>query len=160
MKNQSAKVFVVEDNLIYQNLLTYDLSAKGFNVTAFTNGEDAIALLHQLPDVVILDYKLAGGMNGMDVLKAIKSINPSIQVIILSAQSDLEVAINTLKYGAFDYVEKTDAATTETINIINRFVSIKSEAEMLLKRKAFARKSLFMTGLLALILTGVFTLLL
>ncbi len=160
MKNQPAKVFVVEDNLIYQNLLTYDISATGFDVTAFTNGEDAIALLHQLPDVVVLDYKLSGGMNGMDVLKAIKSINPSIQVIILSAQSDLEVAINTLKYGAFDYVEKTDSAPTEIINIINRFISIKSEAELLLKRKAFARKSLFMTGLLALILTGVFTLLL
>lgn len=160
MKNQSAKVFVVEDNLIYQNLLTYDLSAAGFEVSSFTNGEDVIALLHQLPDVVVLDYKLAGTMNGMDVLKAIKSINPDIQVIILSAQSDLEVAINTLKYGAFDYVEKTDSAPIEIINIINRFISVKSEAELLLKRKAFARKSLFMTGLLALILTGVFALLL
>lgn len=160
MKNQPVKVFVVEDNLIYQNLLTYDLSANGFDVIAFTKGEDVIAALHQLPDVVILDYKLAGSMNGMDVLKGIKSINPGIQVIILSAQSDLEVAINTLKYGAFDYVEKTDQASAEIINIITRFIALKNEAAASHRKKIIARRSLVMTGVLALLLTGVLTLLL
>lgn len=159
MKNKSPNVFIVEDNLIFQHLLSYELSSKGLDVTAFTKGEDAISALHHSPDVVVLDYSLEGTMNGMDVLKAIKSINASIQVIILSAQSDLEVAINTLKYGAFDYVEKTDNATNEIITIINKFIAIQKEAESTLRKKQLVKASVLMASVITILIVSAFKLL-
>ena len=59
--------------------------------------------------VVLLDHNL-GSMQGVDILKNIKSLNPNIQVIILSAQVKMRVAITSLKFGAYDYVEKNDFA--------------------------------------------------
>ena len=59
-------------------------------------------------------------MNGIEVLKKIKKINPSIEVIMLSAQERMKVAVNSIQFGAFDYVIKTDLAMRRIVDLVNR----------------------------------------
>lgn len=158
MKNQKPNIFIVEDNLVYQNILRFDLERLGNNIHSFTKGEDVLTQLHLNPEIVILDYRLEGDMSGMDVLKAIKSINPDIQVIILSSQEDIETAINTLKYGAFDYVEKTENALAETIQVINRIYKIKEEAEQLERTSRLKKAGLVAFAILGIIVTTIIAL--
>ncbi len=156
MKTQKSKIFIVEDNLVYQNILRFDLERLGNDIYSFTKGEDVLTQLHLNPEIVILDYRLEGDMSGMDVLKAIKGINPDIQVIILSSQEDIETAINTLKYGAFDYVEKTENALAETIQVINRIHQIKAEANHLQKVSRLKKAGLMAFAAVGIIITTIF----
>ena len=75
------------------------------NIQVFHNGQDAISNMYQIPEIVLLDHKL-GDSDGLSLLIQIKNLYPRIQVIFLSAQEKLEVAIKSLKFGAFDYIEK------------------------------------------------------
>ena len=107
MKNLSPKIFIVEDDNFYAELIRTTLANDSFeNVHHFSSGEDCLYHLNQQPDIIILDHML-GSMSGIHVLKEIKRISPSVQVIFLSAQNEMSVAINALKFGAFDYIEKT-----------------------------------------------------
>ena len=109
MKN-SLNIFIVEDDAFYANLLKNEIvTNKLGEVTCFSSGETFLENLYKMPDLVLLDYNL-GSMQGVDILKKIKAINPNIQVILLSAQEKMRVAITSLKYGAYDYVEKNDFA--------------------------------------------------
>ncbi len=65
-------------------------------------------MLDNNPDLIILDYNLDKGMNGLDTFKIIHSREPKIPVIILSSQTDVQVAADLLKAGVFDYIEKKD----------------------------------------------------
>jgi DNA-binding NtrC family response regulator len=157
MTNFINKVFVIEDNIMFQQLIAYDLTTQGYQVTSFTKGEEAISNLHQSPQIVVLDYALNGKMDGMETLKAIKSINPNIQVIILSGQNNLGLAINMLKYGAFDYVEKSDHAASEIVKIIHRFAELQKETQAILQKKSFKRKGAILLGIVTIILTTAYS---
>lgn len=100
-------LFLVEDNNFYRTFLEEALSAEPFLIESFTSGESFLENLYRMPTVVILDHRLKG-IGGIDVLKQIKAFDPDIQVIVLSGQEDLEIAVNTLRYGAFDYLTKDE----------------------------------------------------
>lgn len=121
-QNRDIKIFIVEDDKFYANLVRETLKKSSFeNVIIFETGESFIDNLFRNPDVVILDYSL-GNTNGLDLLKKIKSVNPDIQVIFLSGQEEMNVAINSLKYGAFDYLEKGEESLDRLVFILNRIV--------------------------------------
>lgn len=109
MKSQKENlIFIVEDNEIFAGMLKFRLSQIGYdNVKVFYNGKECMEHLYMNPGLVLLDYKLQD-ISGLDILKEIKSINPDMQVIILSSQETIQVAIDTMKYGAFDYLIKND----------------------------------------------------
>ena len=109
MKNLQ-KIFIVEDDTFYAELLKNEIEKNRLGeVISFSSGESFMNNLFKMPDIVLLDHNL-GSMKGVDILKKIKSLNPNIQVIILSAQVKMKVAITSLKFGAYDYVEKNDFA--------------------------------------------------
>ena len=109
MKNLQ-KIFIVEDDTFYAELLKNEIEKNRLGeVISFSSGESFMNNLFKMPDIVLLDHNL-GSMQGVDILKKIKSLNPNIQVIILSAQVKMKVAITSLKFGAYDYVEKNDFA--------------------------------------------------
>ena len=109
MKNLQ-KIFIVEDDTFYAELLKNEIEKNRLGeVKSFSSGESFMNNLFKMPDIVLLDHNL-GSMKGVDILKKIKSLNPNIQVIILSAQVKMKVAITSLKFGAYDYVEKNDFA--------------------------------------------------
>jgi DNA-binding NtrC family response regulator len=106
------KLFIVEDNFMYSYVLEEMLKEYGnFKISSFTSGKKCLELLDSNPDVIILDYNLEDGMNGLDTFKIIHTSKPKIPVIILSSQPDLQVTADLLKHGVFDYIQKKDNET-------------------------------------------------
>jgi len=99
-------VFIVDDQLPISKLLTYWVRDKwNHGVEVFGSGEDMLKRLSAKPDLVLLDIMLPG-MDGVEVLKHVKKINEHLPVIMLSAQGSVEVALEALRNGAYDYFPK------------------------------------------------------
>ena len=103
------KIFVVEDDLVFAKSIKYYLGLNPDNeVEHYTNGKEALANKYKNPELIILDYHLPG-MNGNEIMKAFHKFNPKTFIIIMSSQSDIKVAVNLMRDGAFDYyVKDTD----------------------------------------------------
>jgi two-component system, OmpR family, response regulator len=113
--NKSARIFVVDDDEMYLRMIEIEfLQYPDFAVETYATGEICIENLSQEPDLIILDYHLDGvdkqAMNGIQTLDKIKKINPFIPVVMLSAQDNIEVAINCIHHKAFDYIVKSETA--------------------------------------------------
>ncbi|MBS1771664.1 MAG: response regulator [Bacteroidetes bacterium] len=117
-------IFLVDDEPIQNEMLKDYLSERFlYNIKTFDNGEDAINNLGLNPEIIILDFHLnshrADAQNGVEVLKRIKERSPMTQVIMLSGQDKIDVAIDSMKYGAYDYVVKGETAFSRMENILN-----------------------------------------
>lgn len=131
-------IFIVEDDKFYADVIRKALESRNFmNVKTFPSGEDCLKNLHLKPEIILLDYRLGDDlMDGMEVLKSIRKSGVDAQVIFLTGLDKLEVATNTIKAGAYDYVVKSEAAMERIRNIIRRITfenHIKKE-NLLLKR--------------------------
>tara|TARA_B110001450_G_scaffold85332_1_gene81222 strand:- start:1934 stop:2404 length:471 start_codon:yes stop_codon:yes gene_type:complete len=153
MKNLQ-RIFIVEDDIFYAGLLKNEIIKNRLGeVESFSSGESFMNNLFKMPDIVLLDHNL-GSMQGVDILKNIKSLNPNIQVIILSAQVKMRVAITSLKFGAYDYVEKNDFAFDRIktlIKSITKFNQIVKE-----KKRLKIAKIIFTVLVTTLILLGIY----
>ena len=99
-------IFIVDDEIAISKLLTYWVKEKWkYDVEVFSSGEDLLKRIGARPDLILLDIMLPG-LNGIDILKRIKQIDENLPIIILSAQGSIEVAVEALKFGAFDYFSK------------------------------------------------------
>ncbi len=120
----SRYLFLVDDEPIQNEMLKDYLSERFlYAIKTFDNGEDAINSLGLNPEIIVLDYHLSGhrsdAKNGVEILKAMKEKSPNSQVIMLSGQDKIDVAIDSMKYGAYDYVVKGETAFSRMENIIN-----------------------------------------
>ena len=119
MSAQAFKIFVVEDDEWYNRLLVHTLSLNpDYEIQSFTTGKDCLANLHQVPDIITLDYRLPD-MKGLEVLKQVKEINDDIQIILISEQDDIEVVVNLLRHGAYDYIIKSKDIRERLLNTVN-----------------------------------------
>ena len=117
-------IFVVEDNRVYNKLIVSYLKTNKFtNVLPFYSGEDTINNLYRNPDIIIQDYLLEG-MTGIEVLIKAKKTNPNVEFIFLSGQDSIDIAINSMKYGAYDYIVKDQMALQKMVNKINKINSV------------------------------------
>lgn len=117
-------IFIVEDNSIYNKLIASHLRSKNFKrIESFLSGEECLKNLYKKPDIVIQDY-LMDGINGIDVLKKTKKSHPDTEFIILSGQDNLNIAVNTIKYGAYDYVVKDRFALNKLLDNIEKIMKI------------------------------------
>lgn len=99
-------VLLVDDEVEFLETLEKRLKKRKLAVTVANNGEDALALLEQTPlDVVVLDVKMPG-MGGLEVLRRIKASKPYVEVIMLTGHANVEMAIEGMELGAFDYLMK------------------------------------------------------
>lgn len=113
------KIFVVEDDPAYTKFLKYVLGLNpDYEVEFYTTGKDCTNNLHKNPMVITLDYSLPD-MPGEQVLSQIRSHDPNINVIIVSAQEKIGTAVELLKLGAFDYISKDHETKDRLINSIN-----------------------------------------
>lgn len=113
-------IYIVEDNDLYAMILDHNLKdAFLFNSTTFASGEDCINNLNNNPDLVILDYHLKG-MNGLETLKQIKKMRPTLPVIIISSQTDLQIALDLMSQGADDYIEKNNNPIQKLVAAIEK----------------------------------------
>jgi len=99
-------IFIIDDeDPILKMLIHWTKNQWNYNVKAFTNGNDGLNALSENPDLVLLDIMLPD-INGNEVLSRIKQKYPHIPVIMLSAQGSVEVAMESIRLGAFDYFPK------------------------------------------------------
>ncbi len=99
-------IFIVDDEVSILKLLTHWVKSNwGYSVKTFTKGNDVLNCLSENPSLVLLDIMLPD-INGNEVLKKIKSVNENLPVIMLSAQGSVEVAIESIRLGAYDYFPK------------------------------------------------------
>jgi two-component system, NtrC family, response regulator PilR len=106
MPTNPSKILVIDDDLSMRELLEYMLSREGYTVTCAKSGKEGIAMLEtENYDLLLCDIRL-GDITGLDVLRASKAKNPETVVIMISAYSSAETAVEAMNYGAYDYVPK------------------------------------------------------
>jgi len=101
-----AKILVIDDDTSLRRVLEYNLQEEGYEVQAASSGEEGLYLFGQSrPDLVITDMKMSG-MDGLMVLKSVKELAPESLVIIITAFGTVDVAVEAMKSGAYDYITK------------------------------------------------------
>jgi two-component system NtrC family response regulator len=101
-----AKILIIDDDNSLRRVLEYNLQEEGYEVQAAASGEEGLYLFGQSqPNLVITDMKMSG-MDGMMVLKSIKECSPETLVIIITAFGTVDVAVEAMKSGAYDYITK------------------------------------------------------
>ena len=101
------RILVVDDEIDFLETIIKRLEKRELNVTGVASGEEAVALVtEQLFDVVLLDVKMPGGMDGIETLREIKRLKPLTEVVLLTGHASVETSIEGMKLGAFDYLLK------------------------------------------------------
>jgi DNA-binding NtrC family response regulator len=100
------KIFVVDDDRHYGRMLTYRLEKNlDHDVRHFYSGEEALEHLPDAPDLILLDIMMPG-IGGMETLKRIRASAPDIPVVMASAQGVIDIAVEAMQLGAYDYITK------------------------------------------------------
>jgi DNA-binding NtrC family response regulator len=100
-------VLVVDDEKDFLDTTVNRLLKRSIEAVGAASGEKALALMRKrLFDVVVLDVKMPGGMDGIEALREMKKIQPLAEVILLTGHASVETSIEGMKLGAFDYLLK------------------------------------------------------
>ncbi len=133
------KIFLVDDDIFHLHMMQQILEGMGMtDVHLFENGVECLNQIHLQPQIIFLDHNM-DGYSGFEVLRKIKRFSPNIFVVIVSAQEEIKTAVESLKHGAFDYLQKDDKME---INIRKTLVKIEEVKEMLRHRKPSFFKSI------------------
>jgi signal transduction histidine kinase len=100
------KVLLVDDEPGILRVLGISLADRGYRVLTAANGEEALQVFHEgRPEVILTDIKMPG-MDGIELLKRIKEESPNTEVIMITGHGEMELAIQSLKYDASDFITK------------------------------------------------------
>ena len=139
-KQNSTSIFIVDDDKIFTKALKQDIEntfvKKEVMISCFHTGEACLERVKkEKPDMVILDYHLDSvdikAMNGLATLIEIKKLSPDTEVVMLTKQDNLTIAVSLLKNGAVDYIIKSETTFNKINNaILNamRLINLKNEA--------------------------------
>ncbi|MDC0150798.1 sigma-54 dependent transcriptional regulator [Candidatus Pelagibacter sp.] len=119
----SVEILIVDDNADIRNILNELILDAGYKTRIAANYNQALSEIDKkIPDVAIFDVKLDKGDNdGIELLSHIKSKNKDVPVIIITGHANIEMAVNSLKLGAFEFIEKP-FDQTRLLNFIKRAV--------------------------------------
>jgi DNA-binding NtrC family response regulator len=152
------KVAIVDDEAQMREMLKDFVEQKipAAGISTYTSGEEALEKIFDEPHVVILDYHLdskdSEAMNGVQVLKKLKDRYPDVNVIFVSGQEKAEIAANTMKYGAYDYIVKNEN-TFNRLEIVMKNILGNTE----LKKSAVTQKffNYLLVALIAALVIGI-----
>jgi DNA-binding NtrC family response regulator len=103
---KTASILLVDDDSAFRQVMANELNRIGHSVTTATSGEEAVERVAvEEPDIVLLDLHLPG-MTGVEALSAIHTSTPATEVIVLTGHGSIDTAIESIRIGAFDYVQK------------------------------------------------------
>lgn len=133
MAKEEAIIFLVDDDELYLLRLKDHLEEKLYfkaRIFMFTSGEECLENLNLEPDIIVLDYYFnpegdSGApkpMNGLELIRRLKEVRPDVHLIMLSCETDVEVANTAIKEGAKDYIIKYEYAPIQLQYLINNIV--------------------------------------
>ncbi len=99
-------ILIADDEESMREFLDIVLTNEGLSVQVVASGQEAMTVIAETPPRVFLQDVRMGGLDGMDLLQAVKASDPSIPVVIMTAYSTWETAVDAMRLGAFDYVKK------------------------------------------------------
>jgi DNA-binding NtrC family response regulator len=100
------KVLLVDDEVEFVSALAERLRLRDYDARAVSQAEEALDIVRSdPPDVVLLDFKMPG-MDGIEILKLIKSMHPSVEVIMVTGHGDTQSREEVMNSGAFEYIMK------------------------------------------------------
>lgn len=142
------RILIIDDERTILDNLSFILELEDYEVLSASSGAEGVQLFKETPDItaVISDMRMPG-MSGMDVVRAIRAINPDIGVIILTGHGDMDNAVATMKAGAFDYLNKPVNADKLLITLENaiRRYSLQHENKQL--QADIVKKNEYLQGL-------------
>lgn len=148
MANDKRFLFLVDDEPIQNEMLKDYLDERFlYEIKCFESGEEMLQNMNLNPEIVVLDYHLSAHIpnakNGVEILKTLKQQYPEVQVIMLSGQDKIDVAVDSMKYGAYDYVIKGETAFSRMENILNNVSELHKVKTL---NKAYKRTISLLTG--------------
>lgn len=134
-------ILVADDDPVIRKLFNKRISDEGYEVTVAADGAEAARLLDAIPfDVVITDLVMPGEIGGIELLKIAKEKSADIEVIVITAHSSVDTAVDAMKKGAVDYLEKP-------VNFDELFLRLEkiSEVKALMKNAGDLREAMNVT---------------
>lgn len=128
--NKTGIVFIVEDNAVYAKTLEASIKAEFPQVNTirlFPVGETCLLELHLNPDLIIMDYfldtKYTDAETGLENIKKIRAKKSESNIVILSAQSEIEVVVDAIKLYDCSYIKKDEQAFERIKELLNEIYS-------------------------------------
>ncbi len=118
-------IYVVDDDAPFRKMICAFLHQNRLSyVKQFSSGEEMLEQFSTTPpSIVVQDFDLGPGkLTGLEILQKAKEMKPNIDFIFLSGQSNINVAVEVIKNGAFDYVVKDDSAQDNLLNRIKKLI--------------------------------------
>ncbi|MBO9500724.1 sigma-54 dependent transcriptional regulator [Brevundimonas sp. A19_0] len=108
MKNNGADILVVDDEADIRDLVAGLLEDEGHSIRTASNSDEALAAIRaRKPSLALLDiWMQGGGMDGLELLDIIRTIDPDLPVVMISGHGNIETAVSALQRGAYDFIEK------------------------------------------------------
>ena len=122
---ERTNIFIVDDNKLMVSTLEKYLQGKfgdNVNITTFNDGESCLKQVTKDLHIVILDYFMKG-KNGLQILQSIKATNPKTEVIMLSGNENMALAIESFRAGAKDYVVKDGDSWNRITKVLNHIIT-------------------------------------
>jgi len=123
------KILIIDDDASLRRVLEYNLQEAGYEVTAAASGAEGLALFTAAPyPLVITDMKMPG-MDGMELLSAVKKVSSATLVIMITAFGTVDIAVQAMKAGAYDYITKPFNRDELLLTVAKALQLIEVEAE-------------------------------
>lgn len=124
------KIFVVDDDIYSLNIFKQYLYILGNeNVALFDSGISCLNQLSEKPDIIFLNYQM-DTLSGYEVLDRIKRFDPNMYVVMISAKDGIKTANDSLKLGAFDYLQKGDDELVKIEKVLKKIVEVKDRHKL------------------------------
>lgn len=143
MKTQPVKILIVDDDEVYRDVLKDAIVQEDTELSLAASGEEAIGILESSPhDILITDLNMPG-IDGLTLIKKARQLYPDLVALIITGYGSLESAVDAIRSGAYDYIQKPfriDEVAVSTRNAIDR-VRMLRERQALLEEleKAYLR---------------------
>ena len=125
MKILTTNIFIVDDDKVMVTATRQFLErrfGRSVKITTFNDGESCLKKVDETLHLVILDYYMKN-KNGLEILKSIKTINPKTEVIMLTGNEDMVIAIESLRAGAKNYVAKGTGSQGKVTQMVDYLIA-------------------------------------
>ena len=157
-------IYLVDDDALSIEVLKDYLQKKftdNIEISSYETGETCLSQIKsKTPDIVFLDYNLntkgMGTSDGLRILSEIRDIDPEIEVVMLSGQQNIDVAVEAMKRGARDYIVKGETASFRAEQYLNKYFKANEQNEKLTDYKRGFQLVMILQILVILLAIGIY----